>query len=199
MTEAQATGTHGNSARRWLFRALVLIGAGLMLASWFLPWWSARISDLAGYDHIVLRPWGVEMVAEVRTYADKALYEMPVFFAPLMWVYLGLCMLALAVSLFVDRKFSFAGRQLSLPQVLAAFVGLSYVIAVVTAFTIATIRSGNAGIDFVGTSTVFNPMTAGNTRITGELKPGYWLAGGAGVFLLVLGLLRNTVIGRTRT
>ncbi|MBX3560161.1 hypothetical protein, partial [Chelatococcus sp.] len=70
MTTAEATGTGGRSARIWLFRALVVIGAGLMLWSWFSPWWSAKISDLVGSDHIVLHPWGVEMVNEVRTYAN---------------------------------------------------------------------------------------------------------------------------------
>lgn len=198
MTTAEATGTGGRSARIWLFRALVVIGAGLMLWSWFSPWWSAKISDLVGSDHIVLHPWGVEMVNEVRTYANKALYEMPAFFEPLMWAYVGLCMLALAISLFVARPVTIGRFQLSLQQLLVAFVGFSYVVAVVTAFVIATIRSGNAGIDFVGVSTVFNPMTGGNTRLTAALKMGYWLAAGAGVFLLVLGLLRNAIVGRPR-
>jgi hypothetical protein len=198
MTALQATNTGRNSLRAWLFRLLVLIGAGLMLASWFSPWWGARISDLAGSDHIVLRPWGVEMVSEVRTYANRALYEMPVFFTPLMWAYIGLCMLALAVSLFVERQITVGRFRFSLPQLLVGFVGLSYVIAVVTAYTIAQIRSGAAGIDFVGTSIVFNPMTGGNTRIMGALKLGYWLAAGAGAYLLVLALLRNAIVGRTK-
>lgn len=198
MTAVHATPTTGNHLRIWLFRLLVLIGAGLMLASWFSPWWGASISDLAGRDHIVLRPWGVEMVSEVRTYANRALYEMPAFFPPLMWAYIGLCMLALAVSLFVERPIAVGGLRLSLQQLLVGFVGVSYVIAVVTAYTIAQIRSGAAGIDFVGTSVVFNPMTGGNTRIIGALKLGYWLAAGAGAYLLVLALLRNAIVGTAK-
>jgi hypothetical protein len=197
MTTAHTT-TTGNSLRLWLFRALVVVGAALMLASWFMPWWSARISDLAGRDHIILRPWGVEMVNDVRTYADKSLYSMPAFFEPLMWLYIGLCMLALAVSLFAERRVAIGRLNLSLPRLLVGFVGLSYVIAVATAFAIAQIRSGAAGIQFVGTSTVFNPMTGGNTRIIGELLPGYWLAAGAGAYLIVLAILRNAITGRAR-
>lgn len=198
MAAVQTTNTRRNGLRLWLFGLLVLVGAGLMLASWFSPWWSAKISDLSGSDHIVLRPWGVEMVTEVRTYANKSLYSMPAFFTPLMWLYLGLCMLVLAVSLFVDRQITIGRFKLSLPQVLVGFVGLSYVIAVATAFIIAQIKSGSAGIQFVGTSTVFNPMTGGNTRIVGGLKLGYWLAASAGIYLIVLAILRNVVIGRTK-
>ena len=199
MPAAQATQTSRHRLRLWLFQALVLVGAGLMLVSWFSPWWGARISDLPGSDHIVMRPWGVEVVTEVRTYADRSLYSMPAFFAPLMWLYLGLCMVALAVSLFVEKKITLGRFKLSLPQVLIGFVGLSYLIAVVTAFAIAQMRSGIGGVQFLGSSTVFNPMTGGNTRFTGALKSGYWLAVGAGPFLIALAALRNTIIGKTRT
>lgn len=198
MTSLQATNTSENGLRLWFFRALILIGAGIMLMSWFSPWWSARISDLAGADHIVLRPWGVEMVSEVKTYADRSLYEMPAFFTPLMWAYLGFCMLALAVSLFVTKRVSVGRFNLSLQQLLVGFVGFSYVVAVVTAYTIAQIRSGMAGMEFVGTSMVFNPMTAGNTRIVSALQMGYWLSAGAGAYLLVLALLRSVIVGRRK-
>ncbi|WP_173930951.1 hypothetical protein [Chelativorans sp. Marseille-P2723] len=186
------------SLRFWLYGVLVLAGAGLMLASWFSPWWGAQISDLPGRDHMVLRPWGVELVSEVRTYANRALYSMPGFFEPFMWTYLGVCMLALAVSIFVTKTVSLGRFRISLAQLLIGFVGLSYLIAVVTAFIIAQIRSGAGGVQFIGTSLVFNPITGSNTRFIGALKPGYWMAAATGPVLIVLALLRNVIIGRSR-
>lgn len=200
MAAEQATTTARRGLRLWLFRGLIVLGASLMLYSWYSPWWGASISDLSGRDHILMRPWGVEvMAAEIRTYANRTLYSMPAFFAPLMWTYLGLCMVALVISLFVEKQFTLGRFRLSLPQVLIGLVGLSYVIAVATAFAIAQIRAGAGGVDFVGSSIVPNPMTGGNTRFTGELKPGYWMAGAAGLFLVVLALLRNAIIGKARS
>ena len=43
-----------------------------------------------------MRPWGVEVVAQVRASGDASLYSMPWFFTPFMWTYLTVCMLALA-------------------------------------------------------------------------------------------------------
>lgn len=200
MAAEQTATTTRRGLRNWLFRGLIVVGAGFMLYSWYSPWWGARISDLSGSDHMLMRPWGVEvMAAEIRTYANRALYSMPAFFAPLMWTYLGLCMLALAVSLFVEKQITLGRFRLSLPQVLIGLVGLSYVIAVATAFAIAQIRAGSGGVAFVGSSIVPNPMTGGSTRFTGELKLGYWLAGGAGLFLVVLALLRNAIVGKARS
>lgn len=200
MNKEQTTTTSRRRLRLWLFRGLIIVGAGFMLFSWYSPWWSARISDLSGSDHMLMRPWGVEVMApEIRTYANRSLYSMPAFFAPFMWTYIGLCMLALAVSLFVENQVTLGRFRLSLPQVLIGLVGLSYLIAVAAAFAIAQIRAGAGGVAFIGSSIVPNPMTGGSTRFTGELKPGYWLAVGAGLSLVALAALRSTVIGKTRS
>jgi hypothetical protein len=65
-----------------VYRILLVAGAAFMLYSWFAPWWSATVAVIPGEDHLVLRPWGVEVVPEVRANADAALYSMPWFFAP---------------------------------------------------------------------------------------------------------------------
>jgi hypothetical protein len=170
-----------------------------MLVSWFTPWWGAQVSDLLGNDHMVMRPWGVEAIEIVATYVDSSLISMPAFFAPLMWLYLGLCMVALLVSLFVEKKITLVRFTLSLSQVLIGAVGFSYLIAAVAAFIVAQIKSGDAGVNFVGSTVVYNPMTGTQTTITGALKSGYWLAVAAGPVLIVLALLRNAIIGRAST
>jgi hypothetical protein len=83
--------------------------------------------------------------------------------------------------------------------VLIGIVGLSYLIAVVAALVIAHLKAGGGGVSFLGTSVVPNPMTGGNTRFTGALKSGYWLAVGAGFLLVALAVLRNTIVGKART
>ena len=199
MTAAQAAETTRNSAKLWLFRGLLLGGAGFMLVSWFMPWWGADVNGLPGKDHLVMHPWGVVVVAEVKAYADNSLYSMPTFFAPLMWLYLGLCMVALAVGLFVEKQFTLGRFKLSLPQVLIGIVGLSYLIAVVGAFAVAQMKSGDSGVHFLGSSMVKNPLSGGKVKITGALKLGYWLAVGAGPVLVALALLRNFIVGKART
>ena len=196
MQTAQATTRGGR--RLWLFRGMLLAGAALMLVSWFTPWWGARVSDLIiPGNHIAMRPWGVEMIAEVAAYVDSAVYGMPAFFAPLMWLYLAACMAALVVSLFLDKKIFLGQLEFSLPRVLIGIVGLSYLIAVVAAVVIAQWMAGDAGVRFFGSTTVYNPMTGGVSTITGTLRPGYWLAVAAGLVLIALALLRNSIVGRT--
>jgi hypothetical protein len=106
MTQTDAVGTSRAGAGGWIFRALLIAGAAFMVYSWFSPWWSAKVAVIPGDDHLVLRPWGMEVAAQVRANADESLWSMPWFFAPFMWTYLTVCMLALAASLFVDRQIS---------------------------------------------------------------------------------------------
>jgi hypothetical protein len=193
------TAPERRGARFWLYGILVLAGAGLMLASWYSPWWGAQISDLPGRDHMLLRPWGVELAAgEIRTYANRALYTMPAFFEPFMWTYLTVCMLALAVSIFVTKRISLGRFEISLASLLVGCVGLSYLIALVTAYIIGEVRAASTGAAFVGTSVVPNPISGGRTRIIAELKDGYWMAVAAGVVLVALALLRGVIVGRRR-
>jgi hypothetical protein len=46
--------------RTWLFRGLVLASVGLLVWSWFMPWWSAWVWAIDVKDAVVIRPWGLE-------------------------------------------------------------------------------------------------------------------------------------------
>ena len=96
---ASEVGTNRASAGVWIFRVLVVAAAAYMVSTWFAPWWGAKVAVLPGEDHLVLHPWGVEALAQIRANVDESLYSMPWFFAPFMWTYLTVCMLALAASL----------------------------------------------------------------------------------------------------
>eukprot|EP01013_Petalomonas_cantuscygni_P012637 TRINITY_DN26559_c0_g1_i1.p1 TRINITY_DN26559_c0_g1~~TRINITY_DN26559_c0_g1_i1.p1 ORF type:complete len:202 (-),score=12.92 TRINITY_DN26559_c0_g1_i1:106-711(-) len=187
-------GDNRGGAGGWIFRLLVVAGAAFMLYSWFMPWWGADIAVLPGGDHLLMRPWGIEVAGQVRVNADASLWSMPWFFEPFMWTYLTVCMLILAVSLFLKRRVSLGRMSLSLAAILIALVGLSYLIAVGLAYGIGELRAQAAGSVFVGESTVEHAMTGNKVKMEAALKDGYWLALAAGPVLIVLALLRGLFV-----
>lgn len=196
MVQIEAQRTGAANARVWIFRVLLVAGAAFMIYSWFAPWWTAKLSVIPGEDHMVLRPWGIEAVAQVRNNSDESLYSMPWFFAPFMWTYLTLCMLALAASLFVQRQISLGPINLSLATFLIGLVGVSYMAAVGIAYGVGELKAGWADTNFIGTSTI-KTMTGAKVKMVSELQIGYWLAVGAGGVLFVLALLRRFIVGRS--
>ncbi|GAI56414.1 unnamed protein product, partial [marine sediment metagenome] len=177
------------------FRILVLAAAGLMLVSWFMPWWAASILEL-GEAAVVIRPWGLE--ADLREMNPMiAGSDMPVWFAPLMWTYLGICIGLLLLSLLVKGKaFSLGKFRFSLPKVLIGGVGLSYIVVVVLAVIIAAIRTGDFyNVKLIGYSFV-SLGESYESGIESGLQFGYWLASGVGSLLIVLALFRNKIVGK---
>jgi len=176
----------------WIFRVLLVAGAAFMLYSWFQPWWSANVAVIPGDNDLVLRPWGVEAVGQVRANIDESMFQMPFpgIFAGFMWVYLVVCMLALAASLFLTRRFRLGPINLSLPMVLILLVGLSYMLAVGLALGIGELKASAAGANFIGKSNVIEPGSGAKLKMTSDLLIGYWLALSAGGVLTVLGLIR---------
>jgi hypothetical protein len=181
-----------------VYRILLVAGAAFMLYSWFAPWWSATVAVIPGEDHLVLRPWGVEVVPEVRANADAALYSMPWFFAPFMWAYLAACMLAIAASMFVTRTLSIGRIRLPLAMVLVGMVGLSYMAALGIAYGVGELKASIAGSNFIGKSTIRHAMTGTKIKMVSDLEIGYWLALASGGVLFVLALLRGLFIRRPK-
>jgi hypothetical protein len=198
MTQTYAVGTSRGGAGVWIFRALLVAGAAFMVYSWFSPWWSAKVAVIPGDDHLVLHPWGMEVVAQVRANADESLWSMPWFFAPFMWAYLTVCMLALAASLFVDRRISLGRIKLPLAPVLIGLVGLSYLVAVGLTYEIGELKAGWAGSNFIGVSKVVEPQSGAKIKMVSDLRIGYWLALGAGAVLFVLSPLRGLFVGKPK-
>ena len=176
----------------WIFRVLLVAGAAFMIYSWFQPWWSGDFAVIPGANDMVLHPWGVEAVSQVRTNVDVSLFSMPFpeVFAGFMWVYLGVCTLALAVSLFVTRRFRLGPINLSLAMVMILLVGLSYMAAVGIAYEIGWLKAGLSGANFIGKSNVVEPASGAKIKMTSDLLIGYWMALGAGGVLTLLGLVR---------
>ena len=202
MMQTDMVGTsRGSSASVWIFRLLLVAAAAFMVYSWFQPWWSAKVAVIPGDNHLVLHPWGVKAVAQVRANTDISAFSMPFpgLFAGSMWAYLAVCVLALVASLFVDRQISLGRFRVPLAVVLIGLVGLSYMVAVGLAYGIGELKAGWAGANFIGKSMVKEPQSGAKIKMTSDLQIGYWLALGAGAALFVLALLRGLFVGRPRT
>lgn len=181
-----------SNARVWLFRSLILIAIGLLFVSWFLPWWKCTTPAMEGW--VRIRPWGLENNLGIfAVHIDGS--DMPGWFGPFMWAYLGLCTVLLLVSLFVkDKVFRFCKIRFSLPHTLLAGVGLSYIVVAILAVVIAAIRSG----DYFNMSLIgFTYVEEAYGNVYGSLQLGYWLACATGPLLLLLSLFRNKIIGKS--
>ena len=171
----------------WVFRILVLAAAGVMLVSWFLPWWTVDIESF-GNNMVQIRPWGLTMSERIGDF-DVLMKgsELPVWFAPFMWTYLGLCMLALLVGAFIERKEIAIGRfKIKLDQLLIGGTGLSYFIAGIVAVIFASIKCKDCmGIPLLGRSFIDfgDPLV---TYVTGRFLPGYYLVYITAILLIIL-------------
>jgi hypothetical protein len=189
-----------SNARVWLFRVLVVAAAGVMIVSWLLPWWTCNIEEL-GDDIIQIRPWGLAVDQRMGGFAVLIKdAQMPEWFAPFMWAYLGLCMIALVVGLFVRGKEFGIGRfKMKLSQLLIGGVGFSYIVAGVVAAVYASIRLKNfwdvplQGRVFIDQG---DPMVS---WVETHFVTGYYLIYVAGLVFIVLALLlRAELIGGAR-
>jgi len=105
--------------RVWLFRSLVIVAIGLILLSWFMPWWRADIIMLNNWAQI--RPYGLELDPFTAGYFPSA--KMPAYFAPLIWTYFAIIMILMVFSLFVkDRILRLGKIKISLQKLIWAQV-----------------------------------------------------------------------------
>jgi hypothetical protein len=176
----------------WIFRILLVAAGAFMLYSWFQPWWSTDIAVIKGDTDMVLHPWGVDAAPQVRTNIDQSAFQMPFpqVFAGFMWVYLAVCMLGLAASLFVTRRVRLGPINMSLAMLVILLVGLSYMVAVGAALGIGTLKAGAFGINFIGKGVYVDPGSDAKLKMVSQLELGYWLALAAGGALTFLGLIR---------
>ncbi len=190
-----------DSSKAWLFRVLVLAAAGLMLLSWFMPWWSATIVAVQLKNAVVIHPWGLEINLPPAMVPYTAGAELPAYFAPFMWIYLGLCMVGLlGAIIFTRKKITLFKREMSLSKLLVGVVGFSYIICVVVAVIVAAIRVGAFGgydMPLMG-STFIEVGAGGYSDVDTGLRFGYWLACAVGPLCIVLALLHDKIMGEPK-
>lgn len=186
-----------SNSRIWLWRLLVAIGAGIMLYAWFQPWWTIDVEGF-GDKIAAIHPWGLAVDERVGGFAILLKgTEMPAWFAPFMWVFLGLMVVALLVALFVKSKdlLKIGGMGFSLSEILVSGVGIACIVCVVVAAVYASMRmqqtfevplQGRAFID------MGEPLIA---WVDTYLLPGFYMMGAAGLILTVLGFGRREITG----
>ena len=181
----------------WIFRALLLAAAAFMVYTWFQPWWIVDVAVIKGDNDLVLRPWGVEVVRQVRVQADPALYSMPAFFTPFVWIYFAVAMVALAASLFINKSISLGRIRLPIATILILLVGLSYLTTVGLAYGIGTLRAESVDVAFIGKSQFTDPTSHRKMKMVADLEIGYWYALYSAIALVVLGVLRRLFVGKS--
>lgn len=184
-----------NNTRVWIFRFLVLAVGALLVYSWFQPWWHA-IVEMVSDNAVVIHPWGLETNLQPEEEFFILGSDMPGWFASVMWIYLGIVVLALLSSLFVaSKEIKLWKIRVTLPGLIIGLVGFTYIVVVTLAVVIAAIRTG----DFYYMKLIgYTPIDLGGeiqSSAIGELLLGYWLACAAGPLLILLALLRKKIIG----
>jgi hypothetical protein len=191
--------------RDWLYRVLILVCGGLMLLSWLQPWWRSDIQEAGMY--VQIRPWGLENTLGSYIQYLGSDPNMPAFFAPLMWGYLGIALVVLLIGMFVKDLAVNLGKlgtwlprwlmKLPLPVWLIGGVGVSFIVFVVTCASIAYFRTSEFGINLIGQSYItIGDFELGTLAISG-FQWGYFLACFVGPALVVLSLLRSKIIGKS--
>jgi len=198
MTQTGAAWTAGGGAGAWIFRILLVAAGAFMVYSWFQPWWSADIAVFPGTDDLVLHPWGIETIPQVRVAADPALYQMPGFFGPFVWTYFTVAMLALLAALFVNVQIPLGRVRLPLAALLIIAVGLSYALAPTIAYYIGDMRASGMDMKFIGRSRYTDPTSNRKVQMVSELRDGFWYAYYAAGALVVLGLVRFLFVRQWR-
>jgi len=189
-----------NPVRVWLFRFLVLVAALLLLYVWFNPWWTIDIEGF-GKNMVQIRPWGLELnqrMGGFGVFIKRA--QMPDWFAPAMWVFLALCLLALLVGMFVkDIKIGFGKFKITLPQFLIGGVGLAYLAAGVVMAVYAAVRmKAMMDVPLVGKGFIDqgDPLIA---NVYTRLTTAYYLIYVVAAMLILLAIFRNVIIGKKKT
>jgi len=199
-TKTKAIEQKGTMNRVWIFRFLVLVAAVLLLVSWFQPWWAIDIEGF-GENMVQIRPWGLEMEQRMGGFAIFLKgADMPAWFAPSMWVFLGLCMLALLVGAFVKSINLRLGKiKMSLSQFLVGGVGLAYLAAgIVMAVYASTRMKAMMDVPLVGTAIIDlgDPLIA---NVYSRLTPGYYLIYVVAIMLLLTAIFRDKIIRESNT
>ena len=178
----------------WIFRGLLVLGIAFFAFVWFMPLWGLDIAMLRA-DAVLVRSWGEEL--NIGNYAQLfPIPSMPGFFPALMWIYMGLCLLLLAIALICPaRPVSLARFTISLPQLLVGSVGLSQIVFVAVAAIVITIMLGTFEVDGVTTplqgTVTLNFGQPYITEATSSLRSGYWLTLISGLYLLFLAWLHS--------
>ncbi|MDD4924202.1 MAG: hypothetical protein PHF74_05140 [Dehalococcoidales bacterium] len=195
-----------NTARIWIFRALVLIGLGTFVYSFFQPWWIAETkSAVAGNHNVIIHPYGLDGGGLEGYFAllpgGGVEVAVPQFLIIVIWIFFGAAIAALLLGMIFNKaSIPLFGKRLNISRWAVGLVGLVYIVVCVAAVLFAMPKIALLHIPFTGTAFVYVGsfgMWSIELDVTAYIPFGYWLAIGTGVYLVVLAFLRNKIIGKS--
>ena len=175
------------SIKPWLFRLLVAMAAGLMVVSAVRVWWTGEIiHTFAGYiDTIKVYQYGVPR-APIEIAGDIT----PLYQIVLAWAYIAASVGLMLWSTWLKGKKG---------QLLLGGIGLIYIAyAAIAAFVVISGRLADFGASLLGWSDITIAPYSEPFQLFGSLHLGYYLAYAAGGVCIVLALLRNMIVGKSK-
>ena len=195
-----------NTARVWIFRALVLVGAVAFVYSFFSPWWIAHcVSSAAGIHDVIVHPYGLDdggLGGYFKLMPDGgAEVAVPVWLITLIWIFFGVACAALVMAIVFNKTtIPLFGKRLNISRWAVGLVGFVYIIVCIAGIVFAYSKVTALTLPFVGNAWVNLgqfAMWSIELDVTSWIPFGYYLACGSGVFLLLLGIFRNKIVGES--
>lgn len=177
-----------NSTKMWIYRALVIGAAALIILSFLLPWWTTDILEVGLMNAMTMRAFGLEhQLGEYTAWAEASFP--PQFLTTLAYIYFVVVMGAIVASMFLKQ-----------PQggLILFLAGLAYLGYSLIAFGYAVYSMSKWGISPTGYSYV--DETKGlpwHTGIISTILPGFYVAIGSSFVTMVVSFLRNKITGET--
>jgi hypothetical protein len=175
-----------DALRMWLFRSLILVVAGMLILSVYLPWWSAKVqlvvtpaSGLESFK-VMLYQHGIPTTAGAEYFQTDVT---PPSQVKLAWGYAGLSTALLLAGSIPKGKW---GRWL------IGITSLGYIVYTAGALVLMSQRTAVYGVPLMG-QTVLAKQN-GEIVKTGFLT-GYYLAYISGALGLVLAVFRDKITG----
>ena len=187
-----------NNIGAWIFGGLTLVALGLILYTWYQPWWTAYIEEL-GENGVMIYPHAMNILGTLRDYPQWIVgAEMPVWFFPAMWVYLMVCVFALLASLlFTDEWFQVGKKKVSVAQFLVGLIGVTHILFVVVFPIVIAIRAPEFGGVKLQGSVFISMDEHTESWVNSALQPSYWIACFIGPMLLLMAIFRNKILGKS--
>jgi hypothetical protein len=175
----------------WIFRLLVVIGCGLMLVSFGLPWWQASRLDVRSYtgnisvtNAITIYGFGLRHnLVQLASYLTSDLT--PLYQTILAWSYI-------VVSICLALASTWLGRIKG--TLLLGFTGIGYIAYVVIAGNVI-ISNRLTGLGFAAQGVSTTSSAGAIITMQAEFTAGYYIALAAGGLLFTLAMLRYLIKG----
>lgn len=176
-----------SNTRIWLFRGLVVGATGLVVASFFLPWWKASIPLMKLDPALLMHPYGLEH------FLDQSLLPYFEKYIPPFWLTIVAFIFIVVDAIAILLSISIGGRR---GKLILGGAGLAYLGFSAIAMIFAAISVSNAGLSFLGRSPITFVFHA--PSMIGTLQYGLFIALGAGLLCIILALLRDRIIGKPK-